>query len=82
MYHMKTVTVRDLRYNFPRVKEFLAQGEEVQITKRGKAVGRIVPEKKERPALPDFLGRIKAIYEDKVLEVSGAELLAEDRDRL
>jgi antitoxin (DNA-binding transcriptional repressor) of toxin-antitoxin stability system len=82
MYHMKTVTVRDLRYDFPKVEQLLALGEEITITKRGKTLGKIVPEKKERPPLPDFLGRIRAIYGDEMFEVSGAELLAADRDRL
>jgi prevent-host-death family protein len=82
MYHMKTMTVRDLRYDFAKVEDALAQGEVVEITKRGKRIGRIVPEAKEPPPLPDFLGRIRAIYGDRVFSVSGAELLQGERDRL
>jgi antitoxin (DNA-binding transcriptional repressor) of toxin-antitoxin stability system len=40
---MKTATVRDLRNNFARVSRWLAAGEKVQLTKRGVAVGTIVP---------------------------------------
>jgi hypothetical protein len=34
----------------------------------------------ERPPLPDFLARLKEIYGDKVLEVSGADLISADRE--
>jgi antitoxin (DNA-binding transcriptional repressor) of toxin-antitoxin stability system len=81
MYHMTTVTVRDLRYDFPRIEDLLRQGEEIQITKRGKAIARLVPEQPKRPELPDFLGRIRAIYGDEMLEPSGAEIIRMDRDR-
>jgi hypothetical protein len=30
---------------------------------------------------PDFLARLRSIYGDKILEVSGAQLLAQARDR-
>jgi antitoxin (DNA-binding transcriptional repressor) of toxin-antitoxin stability system len=81
MYHMKTVSVRDLRYDFPKVERILRSGEVVQITKRHKPIARLTPEPAERPPLPDFLARLKEIYGDKVLEVSGAELVSWDRDR-
>jgi len=81
MYHMKTVSVRDLRYDFPKVERILRSGEVVQITKRRKPIARLTPEPADRPPLPDFLGRLKEIYGDKVLEVSGAELVSLDRDR-
>jgi hypothetical protein len=35
-----------------------------------------------RPRHPDFLGRLKAIYGNKRLTLSGTELLSEERDRL
>ncbi len=82
MYHMKTASIRDLRYDFKTVENLLRQGEEVQITKRRKVVARLVPEKPQAPPrLPDFLGRMKSIYGDKALKVSGAELIRQDRDR-
>ena len=63
MHHMKTATVRDLRYNFPQVEEWLSGGEEVELTKRGKIVGRIIPSPKKASKLkmPDFAARAKAI---------------------
>lgn len=81
MYHMKTVSVRDLRYDFKKVERLLAEGGEIQLTKRRAVIARIVPEQKSRPPLPDFRGRLRAIYGDKVPPVSGAEVLSWDRDR-
>ena len=83
MYHMKTASVRDLRYNFKRVERLLAQGEPIQITKRKKVIAELVPAPKpaKPPQKPDFLGRMKEIYGDKVMKVSWAEMLAEDRNR-
>lgn len=81
MYHMKSVSVRDLRYDFKKVEQLLSQGEEIQVTKRRHVIARLVPEKPaERPPLPDFAARLKAIYGDKVYETSGAELIRQDRD--
>jgi len=62
MNHMKTATVRDLRYNFPQVEAWLSGGEEIELTKRGRVVGRIVPEmvKPRKIKMPDFAARVKA----------------------
>jgi antitoxin (DNA-binding transcriptional repressor) of toxin-antitoxin stability system len=81
MYHMTTVTVRDLRYAFPKVEALLSRGEEIKVTKRGKVIARINPERPENRVLPDFLGRIREIYGDKVFEVSGADLISAERDQ-
>ena len=81
MYHMKKASVRDLRYDFPRIERLLREGEEIQITKRQRAIGRLVPEQGGSCPMPDFLGRLREIYGNKVLQVSGAELIAKDRDR-
>jgi antitoxin (DNA-binding transcriptional repressor) of toxin-antitoxin stability system len=80
MYHMKQATVRDLRYDFKKIERLIHQGEEVEITKRQRVIARLVPEAKLHP-MPDFMARLKSIYGDKVLAVSGAELIAKDRDR-
>jgi antitoxin (DNA-binding transcriptional repressor) of toxin-antitoxin stability system len=82
MYHMKRASVRDLRYDFPKVERMLADGESIEITKRNRVVGTLRPA--NIPAnveFPDFLGRLKKIYGNKVLKVSGAELIRRDRDR-
>ena len=82
MCHMKTASVRDLRYSFKKVEQLLRQGEEVQITKRRHVIARLVPEQTQAsPEMPDFMGRLRAIYGTKKLKVSGAELISEDRTR-
>ena len=43
MYHMKRATVRDLRYDFPKVEKMLAEGEPIEITKRNQVIGTLTP---------------------------------------
>ncbi len=81
---MKTVSVRDLRYDFPKVEEMLRAGEEIRITKRRKVIARLTPEAQavgaSKPQMPDFLARMRANFGDRVLRVSGAEIISADRD--
>jgi antitoxin (DNA-binding transcriptional repressor) of toxin-antitoxin stability system len=81
MYHMRTVSVRDLRYNFKSVERILLEGEEVQITKRRQAIARLVPMSRPTPVLPDFMGQLHAIYGNEYSPISGAEIVRMDRDR-
>ncbi len=82
MYHMKTVTVRDLRYDFPKVERILREGKEVQITKRGKVIAWLAPRPSDvAPPMPDFMARLHTIYGDRVLTTTGAEIVRHDRDR-
>jgi antitoxin (DNA-binding transcriptional repressor) of toxin-antitoxin stability system len=67
---MKTATVRDLRYDFPKIEAWLEGGEEVLITKHAKPVGRILPPGCEAgvsvPPLPDYRARQQRIWGDRV----------------
>ena len=83
MYHMRTATVRDLRYRFPEIENQLQEGEEIQITKRKRVIARLVPERSQAAtaALPDFLARLKRIFGNKKLKVSGSELIRAERDQ-
>jgi antitoxin (DNA-binding transcriptional repressor) of toxin-antitoxin stability system len=47
---MKTATVRDLRNRFSAISAWLLEGETVILTRRGVALGRIVPEPKNAKA--------------------------------
>ena len=42
---MKTATVRDLRNHYTGLLRWIAAGEEIVITRRGKPIARLVPEK-------------------------------------
>ena len=82
MYHMTKASVRDLRYDFKKIERLLRKGEEIQITKHRRVIGRLVPESPEvAKKLPDFRARVRKIYGEKVLAVSGADLISADRNR-
>jgi antitoxin (DNA-binding transcriptional repressor) of toxin-antitoxin stability system len=82
MYHMRTATLRDLRYHFSRVEDILQQEREIQITRRKRVIARLLPpQPAPKAARPDFLARLRRIYGEKVLTTTGAQLLAEERDR-
>jgi len=82
IHHMKTATVRDLRYRFPEIEARLRDGEEIQISKRKRVIARLVPERsRPKRSWPDFMARLQQMYGKKRLKVSGAELLAQERDR-
>ena len=79
---MKKASIRDLRYGFRKIERLLRQGEEIQITKRRRGISRLVPEgTADFEQLPDFLARLRSIYGEKPSRVTGAELVAEDRNR-
>jgi antitoxin (DNA-binding transcriptional repressor) of toxin-antitoxin stability system len=65
MIHMKTATVRELRTAFPKVERWIAEGEQVKITKRRKIVALLVPParatRRRRP-LPDFAARVRVTF--------------------
>jgi antitoxin (DNA-binding transcriptional repressor) of toxin-antitoxin stability system len=81
MYHMKKASVRDLRYNFAEVEHLLRQGEEIQITKRRRVIAKLVPAPQGTALRPDFMARLREMYGNRILKMSGAKLLAEERDR-
>ena len=65
MIHMKTASMRELRTNFPRLERWLADGEDVEITKRGEVVARLVPPARTRQRkieLPDFHARVQSVF--------------------
>jgi antitoxin (DNA-binding transcriptional repressor) of toxin-antitoxin stability system len=82
MYHMEKASIRDLRYNFKKIERLLEKGEEIEITKRRRPIARLAPmERPRRKKLPDFEAQLRAIYGDRVLPTTGAEIIAWDRDR-
>ena len=74
--------MRDLRYRFREVEGMLREGQKIEITKRKRVIAKIMPPKRAVPTRrPDFLARLKKLYGDRRLKVSGAESLAQERDR-
>ncbi|MGO9210297.1 MAG: type II toxin-antitoxin system Phd/YefM family antitoxin [Terriglobales bacterium] len=79
MRQVKTATVSDLRFSFSKIERMLRAGQEIQITKRGRVIARLVPESAST-GLPDFHARLRKIFGDTKLKVTGAELIAEMRN--
>ena len=74
--------MQTLRYSFKKIERLLHEGEEIQITKRRRVIARLIPESaRSATQMPDFLARLRSIYGEKSLQVSGAELIAQDRNR-
>jgi antitoxin (DNA-binding transcriptional repressor) of toxin-antitoxin stability system len=82
MHHMRKATVRDLRYRFREVESLLDEREVILITKRKRVIAKLIPSPPAvPPRLPDFLARLRGIYKDKPLKVTGAKLVARERGR-
>jgi antitoxin (DNA-binding transcriptional repressor) of toxin-antitoxin stability system len=82
MYHMKRASVRDLRYDFPKVERMLAEGESIEITKRKRVIGTLTAANGHgQVEFPDFMARLRQIYGGKVLKTSWADFLAERKGR-
>lgn len=52
---MRTATVRDLRNRYTSLLSWIGAGEEVLITRRGKAIARLVPENTQAAGQVDWL---------------------------
>ncbi len=51
---MKAATVRELRNHYTTVMKWIEAGEEVKISKRGKVIARLVPEKAKKAKTVDW----------------------------
>ena len=78
---MGKASIRDLRYNFPRIRRLLRQGECVEITERGKVIGLLQTAAPAQGKWPDFAARWKTQFKGRVLQPTAAEMLREERDR-
>jgi prevent-host-death family protein len=60
---MKTATVRQVRHDFGTVLDWVSEGEQVEISKRGKVVALLTPPPAAKPARarkrPDLAARLK-----------------------
>ncbi len=65
---MKTATVRDLRNNYLQLMKWLAAGEEIVITRRGRPIARLTPESTETSNTVDW-SKSPAVARDRANEV-------------
>ncbi len=63
----KTATVADLRNNFRRVSAWIANGESVEIVRRGKNFARLIPAASSpaQPGKVDFKRQLRANWGEK-----------------
>lgn len=77
---MKTATVRDLRNNFSKLETWLAEGEEIQIEKRGIPVAVLTSAAKnggKKVVMPDFEARRKRLWGDRVFSEEEVKAMRE-----
>jgi antitoxin (DNA-binding transcriptional repressor) of toxin-antitoxin stability system len=79
---MKSVTVRQIRNQFPTVLRLIQNGETVAITSRRKVVATLAPPPKKVPAKrawANLEARLQWLMAQPMLETSGAEIVSEGR---
>jgi antitoxin (DNA-binding transcriptional repressor) of toxin-antitoxin stability system len=80
MYHiMAKATVRQLRYHFREIEARLNKGEEIELYKRKKMIGRLVPVQLKKEDYPDFAALRRRIFGKKKSKISGTQLVSEER---
>ena len=79
---MKTANVRQLRHAFGSVLAWVADGQAVEIVKKGKVVALLSPPRAAKPTkfkLPDFEARRKRIFGNSKGPLPGS-IVAEERE--
>jgi antitoxin (DNA-binding transcriptional repressor) of toxin-antitoxin stability system len=81
MSDVKTANVRQLRYAFDDVMDWITEGEQVKIVKKGKVIALLSPPppatRQKKIKLPDFEARRKRIFGDRILP---GNAVAEERE--
>jgi prevent-host-death family protein len=76
---MKVATVREVQRQLAHILEWVANGEEVRITRRGTTIARIVPPEPARMASPNFVQRARKAWGAKPGGPPISELVERDR---
>lgn len=77
---MRTTTIRGIRHNTSAVLSWVAEGESVEVRRRGVPVAVLSPGgRKTRIPRPDFAARLRTVYGDRVLPVTASDRVAESR---
>ena len=78
---MKTANVRQLRHAFGDVMDWITDGQQVEIVKKGKVIALLSPPPKptapKKFKLPDFQARRKRIFGDRVMP---GNIVGEERE--
>ncbi len=78
---MKTTNIRELKHATSTVLEWVEQGESVEITRRNKVVGIIVPPSPEQAEdVPsDYYQRLEKLFYDTSKPMTGTEIVSYGR---
>jgi prevent-host-death family protein len=78
---MRTANIRELKHTTSIVLEWVEQGESVEITRRNKVVGVIVPPLPDKSGeVPsDFYQRLETLFYDKAQPMTGTEIVSYGR---
>ena len=76
---MKRTTVRDLRYHFREIEARLNKGEEIELYKRQKIIGRLLPVRPKDEVYPDFSALRCRIFGTRRARKTGTDLVSEER---
>ena len=78
---MKKASIRELRCG-SKGSDGCSSTQEVSVTKGRRAVAKLIPATRQaRAKMPDFMKRLRSIYGKKLMPTTGAEIVAEDRNR-
>ena len=83
MSNMKAVDARNLQHHLGSYLDQVEGEETLEIRRRRKVIGRLVPFVAEEPSepWPDLQARLERIYPDGPVEPGASEILYGDRDR-
>ncbi len=78
---MKTTNIRELKHATSTVLEWVEQGESVEITRRNKVVGIIVPPSPEKAedVSSDYYERLEKLFYDTSKPMTGSEIVSYGR---
>jgi len=77
---MKKTTIRELKHAMPSVLAWVAEGQSVEVSRRGKPVAMLTPIKRKKAVvLPDFSARLQIVYGKLRLTRTGTETVSEGR---
>jgi antitoxin (DNA-binding transcriptional repressor) of toxin-antitoxin stability system len=79
MTHMKSASVREVQHNLSAVLDWVARGEEVQVTKRRRVVARLLPPEPLIVATPDYCGRARKLWGPRPKGKSLSETVSDAR---
>lgn len=80
MHHiMSKATVRQLRYRFREIEARLNKGEEIEVYKRKKMIGRLLPVRPKNEEYPDFAALSRRIFRRKKMKQTGTKIVSEQR---